>query len=317
MAKVSIIVPVYNTEKYLDKCLNSLVNQTLKDIEIIVVNDESPDNSQKIIDKYNKKYKNIKSYIKKNGGLSDARNFGIKKATCEYIVFIDSDDYVDITLIEKLYNHAIDNKLDIVVCNSAMVYEDSDKQITLESNLGYSNDNVKNYLISRPAAWNKIFKKELFDDISFKKGIYYEDLELTPKLVKNTKKIGFISDTLYFYLQRGNSIMHQSEFNEKLLDIFKVLESNKKELLNEYPEEIEYMHITHLLRTATLRFLDYEDTYKYLDKINNIMKNDFPNWKENIYFKKSSWKLRLLCKLAYKKQYSILKLIKKLFEQYV
>jgi len=317
MIKVSIIVPVYNTEKFLPKCLDSLVNQTLKDIEIIVVNDSSPDNSQKIIDKYTKKYKKVKSYIKKNEGVSAARNFGIQKASGEYIIFIDSDDYVDLTMVEKLYNHAIKKKLDIVVCNGIMVYEDNDKQVKLISNPGYSNNEVKNYLISRPAPWNKIFKKEIFNDMSFIKGIYYEDLELIPKLVKNTKKIGFIDDALYFYLQRGNSIMHQREFNEKLLDIFKVLEINKKDLLNEYPEEVEYMFITHLLRTTTMRFLDYEDGYKYLDKINQIMKDNFPKWKDNIYYKKSSWKLKILCNLAYKKQYGLLKLIKRLFEQYV
>ena len=85
--KISVIIPVYNVEKYLSKCLDSVVNQTLKDIEIIVVNDGSPDNSQKIIDDYTKKYKNIKSFVKKNGGLSDARNFGIKKASGKYIAF--------------------------------------------------------------------------------------------------------------------------------------------------------------------------------------------------------------------------------------
>ena len=96
--KVSVIVPVYNVEKYIKKCLNSLVNQTLDEVEIVVVNDGSPDNSQKIIDEYTKKYKNIKSYVKKNGGLSDARNYGIKKATGKYISFVDSDDYIPVLL---------------------------------------------------------------------------------------------------------------------------------------------------------------------------------------------------------------------------
>src|SRR5574344_2022066 len=103
MIKVSVIVPVYNVEKYLPKCLDSLVNQTLQDIEIIVVNDGTKDNSQKIIDKYAKKYKNIKSYIKENGGLSDARNYGVAKANGEYISFIDSDDYIDKKMLEKMY----------------------------------------------------------------------------------------------------------------------------------------------------------------------------------------------------------------------
>ena len=105
--KVSVIVPVYNVEKYLDKCLDSLGRQTLKDIEIIVVNDESPDNSQKIIDKYSKKYSTIHGYKKKNGGVSDARNFGIKEAKGEYIAFVDGDDYVSIDMYEKMYEDDI------------------------------------------------------------------------------------------------------------------------------------------------------------------------------------------------------------------
>ena len=124
--KVSVVVPVYNVEKYLDKCFNSLVKQTLKDIEIIVVNDGTKDNSQDIIDKYVKKYKNIKAYKKTNGGLSSARNYGIKKCTGEYIAFLDSDDYVEYDMYEKLYNKAISEDFDITVCNVNYIYSSYD-----------------------------------------------------------------------------------------------------------------------------------------------------------------------------------------------
>ena len=122
MTKVSIIVPVYNTYNYLNKCLESLVNQTLSDIEIIVVNDGSPDDSEGIIKEYANKYSSIKYYKKKNGGLSSARNFGIKRATGEYIGFVDSDDYVDVTMYEKLYNQAISTNSDIVCCQLTYLY---------------------------------------------------------------------------------------------------------------------------------------------------------------------------------------------------
>ena len=116
--KISVIVPVYNVELYLSKCLDSLVHQTIESIEIIVVNDGSTDNSQKIIDEYKTKYPNkIKSYIKSNGGLSDARNYGIDKANGQYIGFVDSDDYVEINMFEKMYNKAISQNFDIVVCD--------------------------------------------------------------------------------------------------------------------------------------------------------------------------------------------------------
>lgn len=131
MKKVSVIVPVYNVEKYLERCLNSLVNQTLQDIQIIVVNDGSPDNSQEIIDRFEKEYPDkLKGYIKENGGLSDARNYGMQFVEGEYVAFVDSDDYVDETMYEKLYNKAIEEDSELVVCgyykvNDGNIYNDS------------------------------------------------------------------------------------------------------------------------------------------------------------------------------------------------
>ena len=312
MIKVSVIVPVYNVYDYLDKCLDSLVKQTLKEIEIIVVNDGSPDNSEEIIKRYAKEYpEKIKAYKKENGGLSDARNYGIKKATGEYIGFVDSDDYVSTDMYQKLYDKAISDKLDIVLCDTINLYEDG-KEILVKSNLKYTDDVVKNYLLSPPMAWLRLYKRELFNDLEFKKGIYYEDLELTPRMVKYTKKIGFLEEGLYYYLQRVGSIMKQKEFNNKLLDIFSVLEVNKKNLGKEYPDEIQFMYITHLLRTATLRFLEYKGTEEYLKKINDIILENYPDWKDNIYLKKASKKTRIICNLAYKKRYRLLKIIKKI-----
>ena len=314
MIKVSVIVPVYNVYEYLGRCLDSLVNQTLKEIEIIVVNDGSPDNSQLIIDKYAKKYSNIKAYKKKNGGLSDARNYGLAKATGEYIAFIDSDDYVDVNMLEKMYNKAKKDDLDIVVCDSINVYEDSDAKILIHSNLHYSDNVIYNYLLSPPMACIRIYKKALFDKVQFKKGIYYEDLELTPGLVKYTSKIGFVEEGLYYYLQRSGSIMKQNKYNEKLLDIFKVLEHNKNLLNRDYPNEVEYMYITHLLRTATLRFLDYFESKELLRRINVTIRNNYPNYSANKYYKKSSIKLKIICFLSYHKYYFALRMLKKLIK---
>ena len=311
MVKVSVIVPVYNVEKYLAKCLDTLVNQTLKEIEIIVVNDGSPDNSKAIINKYAKKYKNIKPYDKENGGLSDARNFGIKKATGKYIAFIDSDDYIDKNMLKKMYEKAINEELDIVVCDSINIYENN-TQVLIHSNLHYSDNDIKNYLISPPMACTRLYNRSLFDKTSFKKNIYYEDLELTPKLVNITNKIGFLEEGLYYYVQRSGSIMKQKQFNDRLLDIFTVLKSNREALSKEYPYEIEYMYITHLLRTATLRFLEYENSKQYINQIYKEIKEKYPNWRKNIYYKKSSFKLKIICNLAYYKQIKILKIIKKI-----
>ena len=129
MKKVSIIVPIYNVEKYLSKCLDSLVNQTLADIEIIIVNDGSPDNSYKIVKDYLKKYPDkIKYYEKSNGGQGSARNLGLTKATGEYVGYVDSDDYVNLTMYEKMYQKAKKTDADIVMCAHTIVYEDSKKE---------------------------------------------------------------------------------------------------------------------------------------------------------------------------------------------
>ena len=311
MPKVSVIVPVYNVEDYLKKCLDSLISQTFSDFEVIIVNDGSPDNSQKIIDKYTKKYVNFKGFIKENGGLSDARNYGIKKAKGDFVALVDSDDYVANDFLEKMYNKAIKDNLDIVVCDTVNVYEDGRKQL-IKSDLHYSNSNIKNYLLAPPTGCIRLYKRNLLLKEEFKKGILYEDLELVPGLVLQTKKVGFLEEGLYYYLQRSGSIMKQVKFNEKILDIFKVLDVNYQKLTKKYSLEVEYLYITNLLRTTTLRFLEYKNTKKYLKQINDIMTKRFPNWMENIYFKKSSKKLQLACKLAYKKHYFLLRIIKKI-----
>ena len=308
--KVSIIVPVYNVEEYLEKCLDSLINQTFKDIEIIIVNDGSPDNSEKIINKYIEKYHNIKYLKKKNGGLSSARNYGIKHAKGEYILFIDSDDYIENNMTELMYNKIINDNSDIVVCE--FNYDFGNKKIRSYSNLDYTSDPKKKYLLTPPMACIRMYKKELFNDIKFREGIYYEDLEINPKMVLYAKKISFLDEALYNYVIRDNSIMRTREFNNKLHDIYDVLDYNYKLLNNDYPNEVEYMYITHLLRTASLRFLDYKEGREELNKIVLIIKDKFPNWNKNKYFKKSNIKIRLICYLAFYKQKTLLKLIKKL-----
>lgn len=315
MIKVSVIVPVYNVEKYLKKCLDSVVNQTLKDIEIVIVNDGSPDNSELIIDEYTNKYKNILSLKKQNGGLSSARNYGLKHAHGQYVVFLDSDDYIDLNMLKDMYVEVTKRKLDILVCDHYKVYETNDNKTLIKSNLKYSNDDIKNYIISSPAASLKMFKRNLFDDdFLFTEGIYYEDLSLMPTFIVKTKKIGFIDKPYYYYLQRNSSIMHQKEFNKKQLDIFRVLNNIKNiyiknNIYEDYKKEIEYLYITHLLRTATLRFLKFGNVEEYLKMINDTMKKEFPNWSKNVYFKKSSYKLKLICYLAYNKNYRLLKMI--------
>lgn len=227
--KVSIVVPVYNVELYLEKCLLSLVNQTLQEIEILVVNDGSKDNSQQIIEKFQQNYPDkIFGFIKENGGLSDARNFGIDRAKGQYLGFVDSDDYVSETMFEEMYSLAVKHQAEMTICNLQKVDENGNvtqkltqlpnfpEKIILENNLSVFSD------ISYFAC-NKLFKRELFQDKRFKKGIHFEDIELIPQLLLQCQTLALTPSYHYHYLERQDSI--SKSHTTKGLDILKAVET--------------------------------------------------------------------------------------------
>lgn len=221
--KISVIVPVYNTEKYLSKCLNSILNQTLKEIEVIVVNDGSKDDSQEIIDEFVSKDSRLVSIQKENGGLSDARNAGIDKAKGEFIAFVDSDDYIDLAMLEKMYELAERDESEIVLCDLVKVNEngkefrDLPQSPQLPEKIILSDDFTIFGEMSCFAC-NKIFKKALFENHRFRNGIHFEDIELIPKLVLDSSIISKINEPFYKYFERQNSI--SKTHTEKGLDMF-------------------------------------------------------------------------------------------------
>ena len=234
MPKISIIVPVYNVGKFLTKCLDSLINQTLQDIEIILVNDGSTDNSQAIIDTYAANYPEIiKAFVKKNGGLSDARNFGMKKATGDFIGFVDSDDFVDLTMFETLYNRAIETESDVVVCAHDSVTLDKKNQI--KKRKFYPLENTKVFgasIFESPEileyvhsfAWNKLYKREVIEGFEFPKGQLFEDSAIIYNILSRAKKIEAVNQPLYFYV-KGRSGAITNSVDAKIFDIFKSCDS--------------------------------------------------------------------------------------------
>ena len=170
MVKVSVIVPVYNVEKYIRKCLDSLVNQTLENIEIIIVDDGSTDTSKDIIKEYMDKYKNIKYYQKENGGLGDARNYGLQYATGKYIAFLDSDDYIRVRTYQLMYEKAEKEDSDIVECNFYWTYQNRKRKDIGEKYFGKQEMFEK----ARVIAWNKLYRKEMLDraNVEFPKDLY-------------------------------------------------------------------------------------------------------------------------------------------------
>lgn len=310
--KVSLIVPVYNVYNYLDRCLDTLINQTYKTIEIIAVNDGSTDNSEDIIDKYMKKDTRVKKYNKENGGLSSARNFGIKYATGEYIMFLDSDDYFELDMVEKMLDKMNKNGSDICVCDMVKEYEDGTYISTLKGIDGEST--INNLLLSLPSACNKLFKKTLIKE-QFLEKRYYEDLGTVPLIITNCKTVSYVSEGFYHYIQRQGSIMHQHKYNKKLEDIFYIMERlySNKIMKEKYFDELEFLYIKHLLHDASLRFLNFncKESKHALKKITLIMKEKFPNWKNNKYTYLFSKKELLLTKIIYKKFFFLYNLYRK------
>lgn len=215
MTKISIIVPVYNVEKYLRKCLDSLINQTLKDIEIICINDGSTDKSLEILEEYKNRDSRIILLNQENSGQSIARNNGIKKATGEYIGFVDPDDWVDLDYYEKLYNAASTNDTDIAVGGIIRVTGIKKKKfLNFEKETLTDNTNLKFELCDVPEksyVWNKIYKTEKLKEIGleFEKGIFYEDCIFTPQALFYLGKIATVPNIYYYYLRRGNSTVKQ------------------------------------------------------------------------------------------------------------
>lgn len=311
MIKITAIVPIYNSEKYLETCLNSLLNQTLKEIEVILINDGSIDKSQKIIDKYVSNYPLIfKSFSQNNLGQASARNLGLKHATGEFISFVDSDDYLELNAYEKAYNYSVSNELDIV-CFNFFEEKNNVKKISSYYKLNdYSND-IK-YILNETSPVNKIIRRSLIEknNICFTENYIYEDLELIPKLVLYTNRIGFLDDCLYNYVLHENSTMRQEKYNSKLDSIYFVVNSLKKSFENtKYTKELEYIFIEHLLHGAVLRYLKYPEGKKDIEKISDIMKKDFPKWSKNIYYKKQNIKYKIICILAYNKKIKLLKIL--------
>ena len=295
--KVSVIVPVYNVEEYLEKCLNSLVNQTLKELEIIVVNDGTLDNSQKIIDKYVKKYPNkVKSYIKENGGLSSARNYGLKYASGEYIAFVDSDDYVDKNMYKTMYDKAVAEDFDMVVCDLKYIYEK--KEVLATSNIKkdiLTDEDIKKSMINiYPAAWNKLYNKKLFkNNIRFKEGVWFEDVEFLYRLYPYIKSIGVVNVPLYNYLQRYGAITRT--FDKRLFHYIDnwngIIKFYKdKGFYEEYKKELEYCYVRYLYATFIKRAVNFKDKKMFdesvIAAISNVAKN-FPNYRKNKYFYKN------------------------------
>lgn len=225
---ISIIVPIYNVEKYLPKCIKSIQAQTYKNLEIILVDDGSPDGCGDICDDFAENDNRIKVIHKENGGLSDARNAGIDIATGRYLAFVDSDDYISNRFVEELYSSIKDSDADIAICNFELVNEHGKViENVVPSPLIdgiYDGEDIFNNKFAAPGhwywaiAWNKLYKSEVFNNLRFEKGKLHEDEYFANRVFLLTNRVVVINNKLYYYVQRKDSIMNKA-LTIKNLDI--------------------------------------------------------------------------------------------------
>lgn len=289
---ISIIVPVYNVEQYLEKCITTIINQTYKNLEIILVDDGSKDSSGKICDDFSKKDNRIKVIHKTNGGLSDARNHGLRIAKGDYIGFVDSDDYIAEDMFETLYNLMENNNSDISIVSFYEMY--NNKLIGVRDSKKLENfdklEAIKELLIDtkiQSYAWNKLFKKELFENLEFPTGKNFEDIATTLLLFEKANKVTLFEDPKYYYLRRDNSIVGVRN-SKTYTDYLEVIYDKYMYLKDKYPEIEKYNAYNYLINMIWVYsiistfdldevFEKFKFNYKLLEEIISIYGEDLVN----------------------------------------
>lgn len=297
MSKISVIIPVYKVEKYLDKCIQSVINQTYKNLEIILVDDGSPDNCGKICDRYAENDNRIKVIHKQNGGLSDARNVGLKSATGDYIGFVDSDDYISEYMYEKLYELITINNTDVSCCGVSLCTETSIRpQAIAEQTFVCNNEEAFQYMLEGKNmvniwVWCKLYKRELFEKVSFEKGKRYEDVFFMNELVQNIKTMAVTTHPYYYYYITRNDSITASNFVTQDMDIISGYNICKKICTDFFPnlkKQSEFRYIWayfHILDKMILNKKVYKKTYSFKYTISFLKRNIFRILK-NKYFTK-------------------------------
>ncbi len=291
MVDISIIVPSYNAERSIDKCLHSLINQTKKELEFIIINDGSTDSTEEIIKKYDDK--RIKYFKNKNSGIGKTRNFGIEKAKGKYLMFLDSDDYLENDACLLLYNEIENSNSDVVVSNFYKVYDNRKEYINIsEFNICTLEEKPELINIVNTAPWNKIYRRKLIIDnnIVFPENIKYEDAPFVLECLDKAKRISQIHDFTYNYIIHNNS--ETTVRDEKVFDIFKILDTIRiyfkdKEYMK---EELDY-YIVSMLMNYNIQQRNQKDKMigmEFIDKSFNYLDKYVPNYRNNKYFKKRS-----------------------------
>lgn len=288
MVKVSVIVPIYNSEKYLKKCIDSLVSQTLDDMEFILINDGSTDGSDEIIKSYNDS--RIKYFKRTNHGIGATRNFGIDKANGEFIGFLDSDDYVEPDMYLKMYNECVNKNLDIVICDHYIENGDN-KDILKFIDFGVTslNDSPNLLLDINLAPWNKIYSKKIFSsDTYYPTGVKYEDTPWVALMFSRAERIGKLNEPLYHYIVHDNS--QTTVIDDRVFDIFKITDlllkdlGNNENIKSSVDDLIIYLITKYTISQRYLKNKKNRD--KFIDAAFIYLNKNISNFKKSNYFKR-------------------------------
>lgn len=291
---ISIIIPAYNASSYIEECINSVISQTKKELEIIIINDGSTDNTKEIIERF--KDKRIKFITTKNNGIGKTRNLGLEKAKGKYIFFLDSDDYISNDSMENLYKIAINEKADIVIGDMIRLMDDNNL-VKDEINFPEGNlDNNKTQLFKIPLGpCGKLFKKDILT-VNFSEEYKYEDVPFVANAIKNSKKTVKCNDYIYYYRIHNNS--ETTSMDKRVFDILEMI----KQVNNLYSnnetiyDELEYLNIQ-LLSRYNLQQRNQKDkkvANDFLNKSFEHLDKYFPNWKKNKYLKKRNILKRII-----------------------
>lgn len=305
--KLSVIIPVYNTSAYLRKCLDSVVeavSQVEEPVEVLIVNDGSTDESPKIIQDYCKKYPQfLKQFDKANGGLSDVKNYGLERANGEFVIFLDSDDYIEPSMYQDMLLAIEKEDADIAVCDIKLVYDDDSLNRVWPCAVPARTGNFAKVIdmSMMPASWNKIVRRSLYSGLTFPVGKNNEDVAVTPIILGRAKKIAIVEKPYYNYYQRTGSIQN-SAFNEKrfvILETAKMCEERIKELDEEKQEQIKgsvYLHQILSLAFYPIRMEKFKRRYellkKYMDQVYVIYPDIWENFEIKEFITWESWFVR-------------------------